>query len=95
MKQNIDQIKTKVIPILKQAGVTRSSLFGSVARGEAKDDSDIDILVDLPKEKDLLEFVHLKHSLENVLGRKVDLVEYHTIKPLIRDSILHDQIQII
>jgi predicted nucleotidyltransferase len=46
MKQlTIDQIKTKALPILKEAGVIRSSLFGSYVRNEEREDSDIDMLI--------------------------------------------------
>ena len=46
MKASIKQIKDKALPILKEAGVLRSSVFGSYVRGENKKGSDIDILVD-------------------------------------------------
>lgn len=93
--EDVNTIKSKIVPILKKAGVTRSSLFGSVARGEAKKNSDIDILVELPKGKDLLDVVGLKLDLEDALGRKVDIVEYEEIKPAIRDNVLHDQIALL
>ena len=46
-----------------------------------KESSDIDILVEIEKDINLLDFVALKHELEETLGRKVDLVEFDTIKP--------------
>lgn len=51
IQTHLDQLKSKVIPILKSAGVTRSSIFGSMARGDDRNDIDIDILIDFPKEK--------------------------------------------
>lgn len=95
MKVPIKQIKEKVVPILKEAGVTRSAVFGSYVRGEAGKDSDIDILVDLPKEISLFDFVDLEFKLEKVLGRKVDLVEYTAIKPRLKKYILAEQVQIL
>lgn len=95
MKVNIDQIKKKAVPILKKAGVTRSSLFGSVARGEAKAKSDIDILVEFPKGKSLFDFVDLQQQLEQVLKKKVDLGEYSTIKPRLKSYILQEAVQIL
>lgn len=95
MKSNIDQIKTQIIPVLKKAGVKRSSIFGSYARGEETKESDVDILVDFPREKSLFDFVGLKLDLEDVLKRKVDLVEYSAVKPRIKDQILSDQIVIL
>jgi len=94
-KANLDKIKNKAIPILKAAGVTRSSLFGSYVRGEERTDSDIDILVNFPNTKSLFDFVDLKLQLEDVLHKKVDLVEYKMIKPLIRDQILSEQVAIL
>ncbi len=95
MKITIDQIKKKALPILKDAGVTRSALFGSYVRGEEGDDSDIDMLVELPREKSLFEFIHLKLKLEESLKRKVDLVEYIAIKPGLKQYILPSQLQIL
>jgi len=95
MKLNIDQIKRKIQPILKEAGVTRSAVFGSYVRGEAKENSDIDILVEIPRGTGLFAFVGLKHDLEDALHKKVDLVTYDSIHPRLRDRILKEQVPII
>ena len=95
MKADLEEIKKKALPILKEAGVTRSSIFGSYVRGEAGEDSDIDILVDFPRGKGLFEFIGLQQELEEVLGKKVDLGEYNTLKPRIKDSVLSQQVRII
>ncbi len=95
MSKDLEDIKKKAVPILKEAGVTRSSIFGSYVRGEAKEDSDIDILVDLPRGKGLFEFIGLQQKLEEALGKKVDLGEYSTLKPRIKDSVLSQQVRII
>ena len=60
-----------------------------------KKSSDIDILVDIKKNISLLDFVGIKLELEEKLERKVDLVEYNTIKPLLRDRILKEQVKIL
>ena len=91
----IEQIKKKVIPILKQAGVKRSSIFGSYVRGDQTKGSDIDILVNFPRGKSLFDFIDLELKLEEALGRKVDLGEYSTIKPRLKPYILNDQVHII
>ncbi len=70
----------------------RLGLFGSVVRGEEKEDSDVDILVEIEKDISLLHFIHLKLPIEDSLGRKVDLVEYKTMKPRLREKILREQI---
>lgn len=91
MRIDIDQIKTKALPVLKEAGVTRSAIFGSYVRAENRKDSDVDILVELPRGTGLFTFVGLKRKLENVLNKKVDLVTYNSIHPILRDRILQEQ----
>src|SRR3989344_3689699 len=94
-QMRIEKIKSKIIPVLKEAGVKKSSLFGSYARGDEKKDSDIDILVELPKGKSLLDLIKLENELEEVIGKKVDLLTYNSINHLLKDYILKDQLQIL
>lgn len=90
----IEEIKGKITPMLRSAGVRKAALFGSVARGEAGPESDIDILVDMPHNISLLDVIGLKLDLEELLGKKVDLVQYDAIKPLIRPYIMKDELVI-
>ena len=91
MKSHVEQIKRKILPILQRYGVKKIGLFGSCIRGEMTPDSDIDILVDIEKDISLLDFVGIKLELEEALNRKVDLGEYNTIKPLLRERIMKEQ----
>lgn len=95
MKSSIQQIKNKALPILKEAGVTHSSIFGSCVRGENREDSDIDILVEFPKGKSLLDLIDLEMKLEETLGKKVDLLTYNSISPYLKEYIMRDQVQIL
>lgn len=95
MQGKINQIKSKTIPLLKDAGVVRSSLFGSYARGEETNTSDIDILIEFAEGKSLLDLVDLEFKLEDALGKKVDLVTYKSVSPYIKEYIQKDQIQIL
>jgi len=95
MKTHIEEIKRKILPILQHYGVKRVGLFGSCVRGEIKEDSDIDILVEIEKDISLLDFVGIKLEIEEALGRKIDLVEYSTIKPLLKERILNEQVVIL
>lgn len=95
-KQSIEEMKGKVVPILKRYGVSKAGIFGSLSRGEAKKESDIDILVEISKSGvSLLDFIGLKLELEEALGKKVDLVEYTAIKPLLRERILKGEVAIL
>ena len=91
----ITEIKNRVLPILKQHNVNKAGIFGSVARGETKKGSDIDILIQLNKKISLFEFVRIKLELEKVLKNKVDLVEYKTIKPQLKETILSEEVAIL
>jgi uncharacterized protein len=94
MPEDIQQIKEKATPILKEAGVLRSSIFGSFARGEARPDSDVDFLVELPDGKSLFDLVDLQEQLQTALGKKVDIGTYRSIKEVLRSKILSEQILI-
>lgn len=95
MKPEIENIKKKITPILQYYEVKKAALFGSCARGEMKKNSDIDILVEIGKDISLLDFVGIKQEIEEAVGRKVDLVEYCTIKPILRERILSGQVAIL
>ena len=92
---DIEGVKQKILPILQRHGVTRAGLFGSLVRGEVKKGSDIDVLVEIEDAISLLDFIGIKIELEEATGRKVDLVEYDTIKPLLREKILDEQVVIL
>lgn len=73
-------------------GVRSLSLFGSVARGEERPGSDIDILVEFEQVGGLFEFVRLKNYLEKTLGQPVDLVTPDALKPQLREKILRESV---
>lgn len=86
-----ETIKKQIVSILKRQGVVKAALFGSCARDEARKNSDIDLLIKLKKGKTLFDIVRLKSDLEERLSRKVDLVEYDAMRPILRDIILSEQ----
>jgi len=91
----IEEIKERIIPILGRSGIKKAAIFGSLAKGEIKPDSDVDILVEIKSDMSLLDFIGIKIELEEALKMKVDLVEYETIKPLIKERILAEQVVIL
>lgn len=93
--RTIEEVKEKVVPILQRYGARRAGVFGSVARGDMRPWSDIDILVELDKELSLLDVVGIQQELEDALGRRVDLVEYGSIKARIRDRVLAEEVRIL
>lgn len=95
MNTTLNIIKQRVLPILKEAGITRSSLFGSYVRGDNTEKSDIDILVEVPDGTGLFAFIGLQHKLEDALNKKVDLVTFTGLKPLLREQILREQVPLL
>jgi uncharacterized protein len=90
----IEELKDKIIPVLRKHDVRRAGIFGSMATGKAGKESDVDILVELGSKISLLEFVGIKYELEDLLGMQVDLVEYQAVKSRLRDRILSEEIRI-
>ncbi len=77
---------------LKKFGVRSISVFGSVARNKIRKQSDVDLLVEFDKQIGLFEFARLKIYLEELLGRKVDLVTQEALRKELRETILREAI---
>ena len=79
-----------LIDICRQNDVNFVGLFGSMARGDATEQSDIDLLVKFSRPKSFLALVRLERELTTGLGRKVDVLTEGSLNPHLRDDILHD-----
>lgn len=80
--------------IRERFGVSDLSLFGSLARGEGKETSDIDILVDFAGAADFKRFMGLKFFLEDLLGRPVDLATSKALRPEMRERIESEAVHV-
>ena len=90
MKQLLIDNKRELKKYCLENQIKFFGLFGSFGRGEAKKNSDIDILVDFYKTKSLMEIGGIQYDLEEMLGRPVDLISKKNIKPALRENILSD-----
>jgi predicted nucleotidyltransferase len=82
--------REQIIQMARKHGAYDVRIFGSVARGEARSDSDIDFLVKLESGRSLLELARLLRELQALLGRKVDIVTEAGLRPRIRPQVLRE-----
>lgn len=90
-EEMIKNIETGIKEVLQRNRVIKGGLFGSFLTEMFSENSDIDVLVELPEGSGLLEFIRIKQELEDLLDRPVDLVEYSSIKPILREKILNQE----
>jgi predicted nucleotidyltransferase len=86
----IEEKKKEIREVAAKHGARNIRVFGSVARGEARPDSDVDFLVDMEPGRTLLDLGGLLMDLRDLLGREVDVVTEHGLKPRIRDRVLKE-----
>lgn len=82
-----EAIRDKIITILKKHGAKKISIFGSYVRGEATQESDLDIIVEFEQPMGLIKFVGIEFELSDSLGIKVDLLTEKSISPYLIDII--------
>jgi len=85
------EIKNYIVHFLKEKGVLKASLFGSFARGDNTESSDIDLILQLKSDKNLFDLAEIKVDLEEKFNRKVDVLTFNSVNPLIKEVILKDQ----
>ena len=94
MNKNLDKLKPEILKVLKKHGIVRAGIFGSYARGDFREDSDIDILIETSKPLGFA-FVGVQFELEEKLGKKVDLLTYKYLSPYLKKRILNEEIRIL
>lgn len=90
--QFLQQRREEILAVAEKHGAKNVRVFGSVARGEADEESDIDFLVTLEAGRSLFDLGGLQYDLENCLGISVDVVTEKGLKNRIRDRVLREAI---
>lgn len=86
----LEEVKEKAVPILKRHGVTYAAVFGSIARGEDRPQSDVDILIRLGRPTGMVGYMRLIENLETSLKKKIDLVTEQSLDRHVRPYVLPD-----
>ena len=84
--------RKEILTIAKKHGALSVRLFGSYARGEEQPSSDIDLLVKMESGRSLLDIIAIKQEVEDLLGKKVDVVTEAALSPYIRDEVLQQTV---
>lgn len=89
--QDLVEAAAPVLRVLaEERGFRRLAVFGSVARGQARADSDIDLIVEAPEGTSSFDFIRFKQLLERVLGREIDLIDYGGLTSGLDDDIRNE-----
>ena len=84
----LQERREDILRIAAQHGASHVRIFGSVARGEERQDSDVDFLVDMQETSSLFDLIGLQQDIEKVLGQRVDVLTPDGINRYLRDRIL-------
>jgi uncharacterized protein len=90
----LKKLKPKIVGVLKKNGIKKAGIFGSYARGEQGKKSDIDIVIQPTKDMGFA-FFGLALELEEKTGKRVDLVTYKSLHPMIKEQILEQEMRIL
>jgi uncharacterized protein len=85
-------LREQILQIAAKHGASNVRVFGSVARGEARTDSDVDFLVEIEPNRSLFDYIAVMQDLTELLGRKVDVAEPESLHGLIREKVLKDAV---
>ena len=93
--ENFESVRLRIALVLKMHDVRKAAIFGSYARGDMTQKSDIDLVVEFDQGKSLLDLVSLKLDLEDALHKKVDVITYGSISPYTRNAVLKEQVPVL
>jgi len=88
IRQRLEALKPQVLAVATRHGASNLRIYGSIATGHEHSASDLDLLVDLRKDRSLLSLISLRQELEDLLGCSVDVTEAENLHPLIRTQVL-------
>jgi predicted nucleotidyltransferase len=92
MDSIVREHRDEILAVAARHGARSIRLFGSLARGEARPDSDVDLLVELEPGRSLLDLIAIKQDLEDILDRSVDVLTERSLSPYLRDRVLEDAV---
>lgn len=90
MTQDVERYRSVILEVAARHGARNVRVFGSVARGDDRPDSDIDLLVDMGRDRSLLDLVALAQELEALLRRRVDVLTEQSLAPAMRQRIAEE-----
>jgi uncharacterized protein len=92
IKELLLPFREQILQIATKHGASNVRVFGSVARGEATADSDVDFLVEIEPKRSLFDYIALMQDLTELIGRKVDIAEVESLHDLIREKVLRESV---
>ena len=90
----IEQLKTVLTPYFIRYGITKGAVFGSYARGEENDTSDIDLLFSIGTSMPLGKWDEMENEIQKAVGKKVDFIEYGTLPKRVEQEVLKEAVVI-
>jgi predicted nucleotidyltransferase len=94
VKETLDINKDKILSIAKENGIRKVSVFGSIIRGEDTIDSDVDFLVEIDDNCSLFNIIRFKQEVEDIVGRKVDVVTDQSVHWTLKEHIINEAVQL-
>jgi len=92
--EKLNRKRNEILTIAAYHGAKNLRIFGSLARGEASETSDVDVLIKLEPGRSLLDIIALKQDLEDLLGCAIDVVTEDAVSPYIRDQVLKEAVSL-
>ena len=91
---NIRDRRQDILRLAQAHGASNVRVFGSVARGQANENSDLDLLVEMGPSRSLIDRIGLIHDLEDLLGNSVDVVNERALHETLRDDVIAEAVDL-